>query len=75
MTHLSICDKIANLIERIFGIPAHKVERSDDVAIDWGLVGKERDQLETALYDAFPRCAESFQDCRTVEDFARMVAP
>ncbi|QIG67873.1 hypothetical protein EVC29_073 [Rhizobium phage RHph_Y52] len=72
---LEIIDKIKHLLHREFGIPVKNIDREDNVGADWGLVGHERKALETELYKEFPLCAESFRDCVTIEDFARMVAP
>lgn len=72
---LAIIDQIREVLETVFGIPPRRVDRADDVATDWGIVDHERDAFESALYREFPTCCESFRDCVTIEDFARMVAP
>jgi hypothetical protein len=72
---LAIIDQIRDVLNTVFGIPSERVDRADEVAGDWGLVGHERDAFEAALYREFPKCCESFRDCVTIEDFARMVAP
>lgn len=75
MGYLTIIEQIKALLERVFGIPADRVDPTDHVGADWGLVNHERKRLESELYHQFPTCAESFRDCETIDDFARMVAP
>jgi hypothetical protein len=75
MNELAIIDQIRALLERLFGIPAAKIDREDDVGADWGLVNHERATLESELYREFPMCSESFAECVTISDFARMVGP
>lgn len=72
---LAIIDQIRHVLDTVFGIPARRVDRMDEVGADWGIVGQERITLENALYEQFPDCCEPFGDCVTIEDFARMVAP
>ncbi|QIG67395.1 hypothetical protein EVB39_066 [Rhizobium phage RHph_TM3_3_9] len=75
MTELAIIDNIRYALQDLFGIPPERVDRKDEVGPDWGIVEGERDLFEAELYKIFPRCAESFRDCVTIEDFARMVGP
>lgn len=67
--------KIKDVLERLFGIPAVKVDREDDICADWGVDARERKLFEAELYREFPKCCESFRDCQTIADFARMVSP
>jgi hypothetical protein len=72
---LAIIDNIRYILQDLFGIAPDRVDRKDEIGPDWGIRNGERDLFEAELYRSFPRCAEPFADCVTIEDFARMVGP
>lgn len=73
MGYLTIIDRIKSVLSNLFGIPPEKVDPTDHLGADWGLDHAERKRFESELYQVFPKCSESFRDCSTIDDFARMV--
>lgn len=45
-------ERIAQILDDLFGIPHYMVEESDDLVIDWGIDGKEKVRFDSEF------CAE-----------------
>lgn len=48
-------DRIAQILDDLFGIPCHMVEESDHLIGDWGLDNYELEQLDAELIAEFGR--------------------
>lgn len=63
-------DRIAQILEDMFGIPASRVELSDDLETDWGLDAWERAAFDAEFWAEFNAMPVSE---RTVEDYVKLV--
>lgn len=64
-------ERIAQILEDLFGIPKSHVEASDDLAEDWGMDGEEIEVFMHEFSEEFGVGPTGFE--RTIEDYARLV--
>lgn len=68
-----IIQRIATILEDMFGINASQVEPTDTFDEDWGIVGTERVNFEREFCAEF-ELSDIPHGSRTVEDYARLVS-
>lgn len=64
---------VASILRKLFGIDPKRVDLSDDLSDDWGIDKMERERFEKVFANAISKPSATFADCRTVEDFARLI--